>query len=108
MGGNPLGFEEEATQHRVHRRHDVEAAASELDSKLVFRLLDAEKTEISSKPVCVFSLRAAAPEMSGQIIRSLIGKLERIFSSPETQKKVSKSILITMIPLFSLSLSLSA
>ena len=54
---------------------------------LVFILLDA--AAISSNhaaSLSVFSpqtasLQAAAPKMSGQIIRSLIGKLERMFSS---------------------------
>ena len=55
----------------------------------VFILFNASMTVISSShtaSLSVFppptpSFQAAAPKMSGQIIRSLLGKLERMFSS---------------------------
>lgn len=101
--GNPLGFEEEAMQVQSilapSEHHETGNCKMNLpllrDSTVLTWLFlsfyssrrngDCDFFQPHGKPVSVFtptaSLQAAAPKMSGQIIRSLIGKLERMFSS---------------------------
>ncbi len=121
--GNPLGFAGEAMQVQsilyLHCEHcetgDCKMTLPPLrlsSTKLVVEVLilfDVAMTELSSnhtESLSVFSpptvfLQAAAPKMSGQIIRPLIGNLERMFSSQKPGSVCRHFKINAIIPLLS-------